>query len=769
MSRNLFISLEALKLAIRIQLLQSPEYEETIKVIYFIQNKNAESFYLNGLMFENHSNGHGYIFTKKKDTKQGVVFNISNLISFSNDFKLGETILVFQKTLKYALKFFNGTALARNERNISGDITVIYPFKFTAQKNVFKVIVYKNPLQARMERREQKYLFVFADGHDEVSETPVLTDFRKVIDSLPEVTQKSILVGNEGEQVQIHSMSVLSLGEITYSEKNGKQKDTISELYFTKKQSEFISKPFAGCERLEGAAGTGKTLTLILRTITNLKNYLESLDEEKHIAFITHSVATRKQIETSFEVYFPEVIDLYNRSHTPVSLKIITLQEWCLNFLGSDDIAETEYLDLDAQNSKELQLLYILESYEMAIRDDFESFKPFCSSEFIDFIESHSSYEIIELLQFEIGVTIKGRARQDLEQYMKIERLENSIPASIEGDFNFLYLVYTYYQKQLTKLGQFDSDDIALTALGALSTPIWRRRRESDGYDVVVVDETHLFNINELSIIHHLSKPNIKKQNNTTSIVFAIDKSQAVGDSGMRKQDLEKALNISKLESSSNYHTIFRSSPAIVDLAFSVLASGASIFTNFENPMEVVHFSFTSSEESKCTFPKYLLYASDEEMIDKAFGLVGDIAKKDNIAKSRILLIATLPELLENMVNYAEIKNKPVEVLRRRGDTETVSKASLANKFLIAGIDYVGGLEFDAVIIVGVDEGRVPLMATKTNSEGYHFNNYAWHNRLYVAITRAKYQLYVLGIKSRGESPILKAALDEGLIDLEST
>ena len=30
------------------------------------------------------------------------------------------------------------------------------------------------------------------------------------------------------------------------------------------------------------------------------------------------------------------------------------------------------------------------------------------------------------------------------------------------------------------------------------------------------------------------------------------------------------------------------------------------------------------------------------------------------------------------------------------------------NKYILGGIDYVGGLEFEAVVIIGVDEGRVP-------------------------------------------------------------
>jgi superfamily I DNA and/or RNA helicase len=44
--------------------------------------------------------------------------------------------------------------------------------------------------------------------------------------------------------------------------------------------------------------------------------------------------------------------------------------------------------------------------------------------------------------------------------------------------------------------------------------------------------------------------------------------------------------------------------------------------------------------------------------------------------------------------------------------------------------------------------------------------NYASHNRLYVAITRAKYALHLLGEKSRGVSDLLEEAIKKDLIDV---
>ena len=82
--------------------------------------------------------------------------------------------------------------------------------------------------------------------------------------------------------------------------------------------------------------------------------------------------------------------------------------------------------------------------------------------------------------------------------------------------------------------------------------------------------------------------------------------------------------------------------------------------------------------------------------------------------------------------------------------------------------DYVGGLEFDGVVLVGVDEGRVPPSAAVATEESRHFLSFSWHNRLYVAITRAKYRLELLYLGERGPSAIIANAIQAGLIERSS-
>ena len=71
----------------------------------------------------------------------------------------------------------------------------------------------------------------------------------------------------------------------------------------------------------------------------------------------------------------------------------------------------------------------------------------------------------------------------------------------------------------------------------------------------------------------------------------------------------------------------------------------------------------------------------------------------------------------------------------------------------------VNGLEFAGVILVGVDDGRVP----KTNNVGDVSENYIKYiafNQLYLSASRAKYRLDILGNEMHGTSPCLKYSIE---------
>lgn len=109
--------------------------------------------------------------------------------------------------------------------------------------------------------------------------------------------------------------------------------------------------------------------------------------------------------------------------------------------------------------------------------------------------------------------------------------------------------------------------------------------------------------------------------------------------------------------------------------------------------------------------------------------------------------------------------NKPYEKLESRNDKRAIEKAIYGNKYVLGGIDLIGGLEFDALFLIGVDKSRVPPM-NDSSLGASHILDYAWHNRMYVAVTRAKYSVTLVGNKAAGNSPLLENAIQQDLISV---
>ena len=372
--------------------------------------------------------------------------------------------------------------------------------------------------------------------------------------------------------------------------------------------------------------------------------------------------------------------------------------------------------------------------------------------------------DLAVLFQHEISVLIKGRADEKFEEYVVLPSLKYGLPLKNEADKGYAFNVFSKYQEQLATVNQFDTDDVVLSAVGQLNTPIWRRRRATEGFDFIAIDETHLFNINELHFFHHFTR-----KIGSFPISFSVDQAQGVGDRGWGEKDTFSVLFDASDEHDviERINTVFRCSPDITEFCASVLASGATLFTNFEDSLSEASSSFTSTDERRSQPLKYTQCVDDNNMVELAFKKAEDLAKETESKPWEVLITTLSDDVLNKMKSFVEEKNKPVTLLDRRGDYIRIQRAEKSGHFVMGHADYVGGLEFNAVIIVGVDVGRVPLENKSSNSASLNFAKYSAHNRLYVAASRARYALEFLGVKGRGASDLIKSSIENKLVKFE--
>ena len=78
----------------------------------------------------------------------------------------------------------------------------------------------------------------------------------------------------------------------------------------------------------------------------------------------------------------------------------------------------------------------------------------------------------------------------------------------------------------------------------------------------------------------------------------------------------------------------------------------------------------------------------------------------------------------------------------------------------------INGMEFQAVVLVGVDEGRLP-QTYGTSDISQHFIMYSAYNMLYLAVSRAKYHITILGSDTNGISSCLEHAINADTIEVQ--
>jgi hypothetical protein len=768
-SRFLFIDADAAEDISSTRTLQSEEFEQG-KLLGSTLLGELSPHKISSHTYVIKTNSGMYFLSDKENQSDLLVIDLEGAPLFESC-STRDALGRFLKLLRFSRRRWSQVSPSHNERLIPGSSkAVVFPYPITT-KSSFRISLELAPDKHRRVRRASGMeMLAYRIGTDEgggpQEEAPV-TNFRKALEELQDAVSqlKSQIESSTKSQLSEPLIDSLSITRLQGSSVNGGiagcNFDEWSH-YLTASQKAFIERELTGPHRIEGPAGTGKTLCLVLKCIFQLRR-AKLAGKEHRALFVAHSVATRKSIE---DMFAPELLGQSLSTFDLQSVKITTLHELCGELLRYE-ISDSELLDRDAFESKQSQLLYSVEALQEALDADLQSHQAHMSPGFVSFLKSNDEWNVAEMIQHEISVVIKGRANEDLEKYKRLPKLKYGLPIENAGDKAFTYLIFKAYQRRLQTSGQFDTDDVVLSALRSLDTPIWRRRREKEGFDSIYIDETHLFNINELSAFHQLTRTA-----DHFPIAYSADVSQSLGDRGWSDVSFNDALlgdgEAAAHEQSQQtiFRSIFRCSPEIVNLAFSVTSSGATLFTNFHDPLEAASSAFTEDEERKCLPPQYLFYPNDELMIAAAFSLAENFASEMGTTRAGVAIVVFGTELFSQVEKVARSSNKPVELLKHRGDMEVVRHARSSGRFILTTPDFVGGLEFDAVILVGVDKGRVPPVFSHDSSDSENFVSYATHQRLYVAITRARYRVAILGDKARGVSDVLANAVTHNILQV---
>lgn len=752
------LSYEATKTIIQARTLQSLDFENS-SLIVDIANGTIPNFENIDLPIYHIIKDRGLYILHDDDKflveRNSVTFDFK-AISFC-DVDDSMKVTSIQKALRFCIKYWDNLSYSSSEI-IPLDSTkgIIFPFP-TKNGNSYKVVIELSPFRnkANKERKYKgKHLLIYKFGQNSGArnkEECEVGTLKKALDGL-----FSVELFNNFSKARKSEVKRVNHGAINLDD-NDLLNTTVLlgrndpfEL-LSDRQSSFVNADWSLPARLHGPAGSGKTICLVLKALKAISD-----DQKLKVLFIVPSTAVRHTVE-----YFLKVTSSSSTLFKDVNsskIRVRTIQQVCMELLGND-ISRTELLDEDSYEAKQTQLLYIMELVEV-VKSEISKHKQFLSNELYSFFKDEDSLALSELLIHEFGVAIKGRCGNNKEEYVSNKIEHYSLPTCNDNDKHFVFKIFENYQQKLDNLSQFDPDDIALSAIGRLESPLWKRRRGVEAYDFIVADELHLLNFNELSIIHFLTK-----SISSAPISFAVDATQAIGDIAWKNNSVLEYLSInefSQSEKTTDLTAVFRCSASVTKLASMITSSGTSLFTNFIDPLAQAAEVQVGLQEFQ---PEYILHDESASSIhQKAIDLASNTQSTLSCMKHKIVIIYFDRLLFEDAKDEFERNNKSVSCLLERGDIEVIEEAKSKNDYIIAMADYVGGLEFDAVILVGVDKGRLPREERSISSASKTFQNYTAHNRMYVAITRATKMIKIIGDSRRGVSPLFLNAIEKKAI-----
>lgn len=443
--------------------LQSIEYQLGQDFINFLRG-TQQTFQCDGIATISTNNG--VIFSGGRVEKKILLIDLEQCLILE---KTSDTdlLLIIQKMLRFAIRYWGQQSFTSAE-NIVDDKAVIFPFPHSA-KNEHRIVIAREPDCPRLKKREISFsllAYKYSDrGAPKGGEQPNTTVYQKAgeayLNNRSEIVEKLKSISLPESKTRI-SEPALQLVEVDSSLNNNvgfKYRPIQQQISgLTETQKKVVNSPITGAPiRVEGPAGTGKTLSLIIRAVILLQ-HARSASQNLKIAFFAHSRTT----EDSIRLIFDSITEGQWSNNEQQSITFITLQQFCAEYIHLNEI---QIIDGDAYEAKQYQLLLIQDIFEKATEKYYKTYRPHLSTELRDFLDQEDNAKIVTMLQHEFSVQIKGYSGEDFEIYKGLPALDNGLPAQSENDKTYVFRLFTSYQDYLQRESVFDTDDVVLEAI----------------------------------------------------------------------------------------------------------------------------------------------------------------------------------------------------------------------------------------------------------------------------------------------------------------
>ncbi|MER7872179.1 UvrD-helicase domain-containing protein [Streptomyces solisilvae] len=519
----------------------------------------------------------------------------------------------------------------------------------------------------------------------------------------------------------------------------------------TKEQGAFVDARTDKSIRLRGPAGSGKTLALTLKAIREVLSAREAGGNVR-VLVVTHSWALAGQISDSIDsmgLGLLNEIDVFPLLEIAKTISPQYVQDASgFNLIGDDSLS-----------GKLAQLDEILEVLEDFIGGDWITYKGRVSDSLRTRFDAEGEDERLALawdLLIEFGSVIGAAAifpgaGSDL-RYFQLPRTSWMLPLNSREDLRVIFDLYSRYMASLDDRSLVTSDQVLADFLSHLETHTWNRARRSQGYDLVFVDEFHLFSPLERQVLHYLTR-----DTSTYPRVFmAVDPRQSPSEAfiGLAADETRSSSSMpadDNLGDVANFEltTIHRFTPQILDLIKHVHHEFPTLDLGHEWDID-----FTRVESAKADGSLPLLISAASRSGEET-----DIARavQELYQEGRLALAVVDSRQWQRFSGLASRigTSGKFHVSTVSGRTDIEGLGYRSRGLVVGPAEYLAGLQFDTLLVAGIPD----LNATGSTAN----ERTRYLSLLYLALSRAQRNIRVYVNEDDGGAPevLLRAVTNE--------
>ncbi|WUR62796.1 hypothetical protein OHS32_15920 [Micromonospora chokoriensis] len=504
--------------------------------------------------------------------------------------------------------------------------------------------------------------------------------------------------------------------------------------------------------KLRGPAGTGKTLCLLLKAIREVAK-ARAEGNEIRVLFLTHSWAMETQIDqllrTLDEGNAVKCIDVFPLFSAGSMLFNTTLPP------GLEPLGE------DSHEGKREQFARVKSLLSQAVLTDWPAYRSRSRPEFAETIESDPEGDEFRIFAWEVlnefacvlgPEGIVPGAHDALQEYREFKRATWMMSLETEAEKDFILAVYGYYVDSLRTDNLISSDQIINDFVKDLEKSSWQYQRLADGYDLIFVDELHLFNEQERRALHLLTKD----YKTYPKMFMALDPRQSAevvytgvaGRSITRDEPGRGGAIMGEVEQHS-LTRVHRFGREVLGLLRHINKSWPQLDLgdDWELDLEQVQ------AENPSDVPMLYRHAGTQEEVRSVLRAARGWTNRPD--GGRVAIVIVDKDALDLYTEAAlDSEAGRVNVLGSRDDLASLQYEK--RTVVLAPAEYVAGLQFETVIVTGIPRVRRNAKWPQTR----HLLS-----QLYLAISRASNHVEIHSNNSNGSLPdVLQTAIRAGVL-----